>query len=197
METLTKTDTDLFIQADTLNDLLTGAALFTDKNIAACMSVALTIKDNKLIAAATNRYALIVGSAAIPDTPDMELRLITGADIKTLSTTLKTAKKATIRVKITAQSLTLNSLGSDLTINLFEGKFPEYKHLFPTEFNAVERMSFNPNLMATFGKLTDKTGGINVRFNGEHKAMEITFTGASESDPITWRGLLMPMKTNH
>jgi hypothetical protein len=82
--------------------------------------------------------------------------------------------------------------GSAITIQLLDDNYPpNFDDLFNKgEVTPMDKVAFNPVLMADYGKIVGKGNAITVEFKGERMPMTIGLKG----EKVIWRALLMPMK---
>lgn len=197
MNTMTDTMQTATVSADTFRDLLTGTALFMDTSKDAMPRLSciyLSITGGEIKANATDRYRLITGTMkGEGELGDIAIR---SNDVKSILADLKALPKG----KFMRHEITLSRAGDILTITIGSSSrtvylagetFPPYEHLFSDKHVAVDEMSFNPNFMATIGKVpSTRQDQVIVRFNGKDKPIQFTVP----SDDISWRGLIMPMR---
>jgi DNA polymerase III sliding clamp (beta) subunit (PCNA family) len=196
---MTTTNT-LTVNAATLDNLLAGAILATDKDksITALNCVMLEVKDLELIAAATDRYRMHEGRAIMPETQFSRV-LITRDDVTKIRSFLKDKVKQrspgsgdiTLTVDendlITVSDIFHNSV----TCRGQLATFPPYEHLIPTEFNATDTVGINPSFLADLAKIpgVGKDNPMILKLNGVNKPLL-----AEVSGDVSWRVLVMPMK---
>lgn len=94
--------------------------------------------------------------------------------------------------ELTKEVLVLQALGQRLTCQVFEGPYPDWRHL---EFGLdkaelVDGMMLAPKIFAAVGKLKG-VNGIECSFHGEERAIEIR---TPDNGSLSVRGLLMPMR---
>ena len=196
---MTTTNT-LNVNAAILDNLLAGAILATDKDksLTALNCVMLEVKDQKLIAAATDRYRIHEGRAIMPDTQFSRV-LITRDDVTKIRSFLKDKIKQrspgsgdiTLTVDendlITVSDIFHNSVTCRGQI----ATFPPYEHLIPTAFNATDTIGINPSFLADLAKIpgVGKSSPMILKLNGVNKPLL-----AEVSGDVSWRVLIMPMK---
>ena len=197
METLTKTDTNVFIQAQDLAQLFTGVLPFTggkDDPIV-LNSVLIVANSRTLSATATDRYRLTSGSIELEQTAEFKA-LVSAADIKRMLDLIKPIKAGAITLAFNNDNLELRTHLGQIACQLVDATFPPFEHLFqfPAAADPITQISFNPSFFADYAKITGKRGGVLIKFHATNKAMEIAFNGRLALDRVTWRCLLMPMK---
>lgn len=190
----------LTVNAATLDNLLAGAILATDKDksITALNCVMLEVKDSELIAAATDRYRMHEGRAIMPDA-ELSRVLITRDDVTKIRSFLKDKIK---QRSPGSGDITLTVDGNDLVTvsDIFHNSvtcrgqlatFPPYEHLIPTEFNATDTVGINPSFLADLAKIpgVGKNSPMILKLNGVNKPLL-----AEVSGDVSWRVLIMPMK---
>jgi DNA polymerase III sliding clamp (beta) subunit (PCNA family) len=196
------TTNTLTVNAATLDNLLAGAILATDKDksITALNCVMLEVKDLKLIAAGTDRYRIHEGRAIMPETQFSRV-MITRDDVTKIRSFLKDKIKQrspgsgdiTITVDdndlITVSDIFHNSV----TCRGQLGTFPPYEHLIPTQFNATDTIGINPSFLADLAKIpgVGKNSPMILKLNGINKPLL-----AEVSGDVSWRVLVMPMKVS-
>jgi DNA polymerase III sliding clamp (beta) subunit (PCNA family) len=194
------TTNTLTVNAATLDNLLAGAILATDKDksITALNCVMLEVKDLELIAAGTDRYRIHEGRAIMPET-EFSRVLITRDDVTKIRSFLKDKIKQrspglgdiTLTVDendlITVSDIFHNSV----TCRGQLATFPPYEHLIPTEFNATDTVAINPSFLADLAKIpgVGKNNPMILKLNGINKPLL-----AEVSGDVSWRVLVMPMK---
>ena len=183
-----------------LDNLLAGAILATDKDktITALNCVMLEVKDQKLIAAATDRYRIHEGRAIMPDA-EFSRVMITRDDVTKIRLFLKDKIKQRSPV---LGDITLTVDENDLITvsDIFHNSvtcrgqlatFPPYEHLIPTEFSATDTVGINPSFLADLAKIpgVGKNSPMILKLNGINKPLL-----AEVSGEVSWRVLVMPMK---
>jgi len=201
MSTLTETKQEIItLDAAIFADLLSGAAIAADSSrdsMPRFAAVYLSAVNGELIAAATDRYRMAVGSLPI-ESGELDLAGITLADIKRISAMIKpyiTGKqlnKQNITLARVGDILGLSIGGDSVSVSLNGEKFPDYSHLISEEFTPVPSASLNLTLLASLAKIPhDSTKPVIIGFTGENKAIQIRLAHAA----INWKVLLMPMRT--
>ena len=204
METMTDTGLALTIKPALLNDLLTGALVATDKAAPNGLVSVLLVSDGQtLTATATDRYRLITGSVAV--TGGQFTALISAGD------TLRLAKLAKDQAGESGADLTLSLIGdlftlsgtyNTITARAMSDRYPPYEQLFtrkvavikpaPVKDNAGIVIGLNSKLLATFDKVPHVKGApmtLDLVSGNEPVLIKIAH------EAITWRGILMPMRT--
>lgn len=194
------TTNTLTVNAAILDNLLAGAILATDKDksITALNCVMLEVKDQKLIAAATDRYRIHEGRAIMPETQFSRV-LITRDDVTKIRSFLKDKIKqrspglGDITLTVDENDLVTVSdiFHNSVTCRGQLATFPPYEHLIPTEFNATDMIGINPSFLADLAKIpgVNKSSPMILKLNGVNKPLL-----AEVSGDVSWRVLVMPMK---
>lgn len=196
MDTIMKestTDT-VTVSAIALLELLEGASTHADKgknSLRALASVQIKGEGGRLSARATDRFRAIEGEIE-GEGADLAPSLISLDDIKRVISLAKDSKLARITLTRVANLLTVSVSGSAITIQLLDDNYPpNFDDLFNKgEITPMDKVSFNPALMADYGKIVGKGNAITVEFKGERMPMTIGLKG----ERVIWRALLMPMK---
>jgi hypothetical protein len=87
--------------------------------------------------------------------------------------------------------------GNSATVQAWECSYPPHAQLFQDkEPVSVSEIAFNPAFFADYAKIEKLAGrkssaGVKVSFYGERKPIGIHLNG----DKVSWRALLMPMRT--
>lgn len=201
METITETGLALTIKPALLNDLLTGALVATDKAAPSGLVSVLLVSDGEtLTATATDRYRLVTGSVAV--TGGQFTALISAADVTRL---VKLAKDQTTGADLTLSLIgdlfTVSGTYNTITARVMSDRFPPYEQLFtrkvavikpaPVENSSIV-IALNPKLLATLDKVPHTKGA----------PMTLDLVSANDPvlikiahDSITWRAILMPMRS--
>ena len=201
MDTMTDTGLALTVKPALLNDLLTGALVATDKAAPSGLVSVLLVSDGEtLTATATDRYRLITGSVAV--TGGAFTALISAADITRL---VKLAKDQTTGADLTLSLIgdlfTVSGTYNTITAKVMSDRFPPYEQLFtrkvavikpaPVE-NSCIVIGLNSKLLATFDKVPHAKGA----------PMSLDLVSANDPvlikiahEAITWRAILMPMRS--
>lgn len=198
MDTIERESTleSVTVNAADIADLLTGASVAADKGKSAIDSLAavyLSATGGTITAAASDRYRLIAGELA--GEGELSVSGIRLSDLKAILAAIKSERVSReITLTRAGDSLSVAIGGTSLTIASNTGKFPDYKHLIPSEIVAVEGISFNPAFMADFAKVpcSNMAGTmLTAQFSGERKPIKVTIP----HDKIKWAALLMPIRT--
>ena len=202
MDTMTDTGLALTIKPALLNDLLTGALVATDKAApSGLVSVLLVIDGETLTATATDRYRLVTGSVAV--TGGAFTALISAADITRL---VKLAKDQTTGADLTLSLIgdlfTVSGTYNTITAKVMSDRFPPYEQLFtrkvavikpaPVKDTAGITIGLSSKLVATFDKVPHIKGqpmSLDLVSGNEPVLIKIPH------DSITWRAILMPMRS--
>ena len=210
----TNTITKPKLQELTLNaldvlDLFAGTSLMAHQkeDLLALNCVALSAAGGLVKAVSTDRFKLLIGEITLDDTNlILDQIQIPLESVKRIIATLKALPKRMVKIPTITftragdvLSVTVAALENSSTITITLGArgerdFPAYDHLFPADKVAVDGIAFNPNFMALYGKVpTSNSSGtiLNFTFHGENKPATIKIP----HDRITWRGLIMPMRT--
>lgn len=202
---VTRASYSVTINTNTLRELLEGTITHAHKGedlpvlnsvLLAAPIVTQDLLPGRLIAAATDRYRLIEGSINLAAEGHLPATLIRVGDVKKILTMIKGDKshQTTVSIYRAGDTVTVGHLGQGLVFQTFDGTFPPYAHLFPTQDQAIEPMgqiTFNPALFADYAKIAGKKQGVKITFYGEKKPMGISFPGHTI---VTWNAILMPMK---
>jgi len=193
--------------APLLDDLLTGALIAAgkDKSLPLLTCVKLSSANGVITVAATDRYRLFIGrvdhSTIEQDNPvetiDNFDLLILREDIAKIRNLIKplTGKRA-INPRVTfwieQDKVTVNTIDGNVQFLSWQGNFPAYEHLIPTEFSPADTIGVNPQFLADMAKVPgiDKTIPLIIRTSGAVKPL-LCETLAGD---IRWQLLLMPMK---
>lgn len=198
METITSTNVvqGTSINCDTFQDLLTGAiiAAHAKPDLKVLNSVGLSVAGGILRVCATDRYRLIIGEIPAPESDLIDQIIIPLADVKKILASIKALPKGTKPTIILSRygDLLKVLIGNDtLSIELINENFPPMDHLFNGDPVAVDTLQLNADYLAAFAKVPTSGGGQTFTFTGDRKPIRVTIN----HDLITWRGLLMPMRT--
>lgn len=201
MDTMTDTGLALTIKPALLNDLLTGALVATDKAAPSGLVSVLLVSDGEtLTATATDRYRLITGSVAV--TGGAFTALISAADITRL---VKLAKDQTTGADLTLSLIgdlfTVSGTYNTITAKVMSDRFPPYEQLFtrkvavikpaPVENSGIT-IGLNSKLLGSFDKVPHIKGQpmrCDIANGNEPVLIKIAH------DSITWRAILMPMRS--
>ena len=200
MDTMTDQGLALTIKPALLNDLLTGALVATDKAAPNGLISVLLVSDGQtLTATATDRYRLITGSVAV--TGGQFTALISAADITRL---VKLAKDQTTGADLTLSLIgdlfTVSGTYNTITARVMSDRYPPYEQLFTRKVAVIKpewaesgiTIGLNSKLLATFDKVPHAKGA----------PMSLDLVSANEPvlikiahEAITWRAILMPMRS--
>jgi DNA polymerase III sliding clamp (beta) subunit (PCNA family) len=143
----------------------------------------------------TDRYRLLIGEVKAPEEDLIDQIIIPLPDIKKILTSIKALPKRGGETIILSRygDLLKVLIGSDtLSVDLITGNFPPVDHLFTDDKGAVTTLQLNADYLASFAKVPTNGGGQTFTFTGDRKPIRVKIN----HDLITWRGLLMPMRTN-
>ena len=198
MDTITSTNVvqGTSINCDTFQDLLTGAAIaaHAKPDIRVLNSVGIYLAGGILRVSATDRYRLIIGEIPAPESDQIDQIIIPLADVKKILTSIKALPKGVKPTLILSRygDLLKVLIGNDtLSIELINENFPPMDHLFNGDSVAVDTLQLNADYLAAFAKVPTSGGGQTFTFTGDRKPIRVKIN----HDVITWRGLLMPMRT--
>ena len=195
-ETCTQTIT---APAEALRELLAGAATqaHAKDDLPALNAVKIYSESSKLYAVATDRYRLIEGS--VESDGKLSETVLRLADIKRILELVK--EKRLDRMPVTLNRVgdlvSVAVAGNSVTVQAWACNYPPHAQLFQEqEPVAVPAISFNPAFFADYAKIEKLAGrkgsaGVKVSFFGESKPIGVTLHG----DKVSWRALLMPMRT--
>ena len=198
MDTMTDQGLALTIKPALLNDLLTGALVATDKAAPNGLVSVLLVSDGQtLTATATDRYRLITGKVAV--TGGAFTALVSAADITRL---IKLSKDqagdwgADLTLSLIGDLFTVSGIGSTITAKVMDAKFPPYEQLFTRKSAPVENsgivIGLNSKLLATFDKVPHTKGEpMTLDLVSAQEPVLIKISHAA----ITWRAILMPMRS--
>jgi len=188
------------INAPEFDNMLAGTVLVTDKNIPVLSCINLSYNQGELIAVATDRYRLHIArlSGDNLETLPAEFSInINRDDVKNIRSFIKplTGRAINPRVTITINEskVTISTDTGEISFLAYDGTFPPYEQLIPTEFNAIEKINVNPSYLADIAKIPgiDKTIPLVLKFTSENKPLLTSLTAGA----IAWTVLLMPMRT--
>ena len=202
MDTMTDQGLALTIKPALLNDLLTGALVATDKAAPNGLISVLLVSDGQtLTATATDRYRLITGSVAV--TGGTFTALLSAADITRIIKAAKDqATGADLTLSLIGDLFTLSGTGNTITARVMSDRFPPYEQLFtrkvavikpaPVKDNAGIVIGLNSKLLATFDKIPHVKGEpMTLDLVSAQEPVLIKISHAA----ITWRAILMPMRS--
>jgi len=194
----TKAITSLDVKSCDLLELLTGALthVLPEKDMyPALNSVAIESIDGNLVARATDRYRLIVGTI-IRARGELAPSLVGESDVKKILSLLKEYK---IPVNVTLSRdgdlLNVSVLGNSITIRVIESNFPTADatdKLLDYESNRelIGEVKFNPKFFSDYAKIVGKSKSVGIEFRADNKPMDIHLQG----NGVIWKALLMPMR---
>ena len=182
------------VSGELLLELLEGVSTHAskEKQLITLNAVQIEGEGGILTARATDRYRLIEGDVRSLD-GQFDPALISLEDIKRIITLLKSHKGHVISLTRLGNALTVSALGDAVTFTLLEGNYPAFSELLSKaegEPAGVESVAFNPAFMADYGKIAGKRNGVKVHFTGDKRPMRVQIN----SNTITWKALLMPMR---
>jgi len=179
------------IKSDALEELLTGAIthVHKDDTLPALNAVRIWATGGRVYVAATDRYRILEGWKE--GEGEIDAVLIRLNDVKRVITLAKGDKRRfalPVTITVTGGLVSVAAGGDSLTLSAWEGSFPPYEHLFPTNDPvAIPAIQFNPLFFSDYGKIAGKGNPVGVRFYGENKPIVIELGE-------NWRALLMPMR---
>jgi len=198
MTTSTLTAQKVEISAAILYDLLSGAAVAADssKNATSQLgAVYLMAEDNKLKAAASDRYRLAAGTVEL-EAGELSASCLTLHDVKRVLAMLKPYLKisgGTAKVEKDGHTLTF-SVGGDSSIvaHSLDYGFLPYENMINDNFAPVSSLALNISLLASLDKIPhDATKPVTMGFTADNKPIQFRMA----HDSINWQVLLMPMRT--
>jgi len=187
--------------APALDDLLGGALLVAAKDrdgIVNLATVSLESSAGSIIAAATDRFRLHIGTIvqAAASAGDFPRTLITRQDATAIKSLIKPhlsrSVNPAVTISLAGDWVTVRTIDGEIKFRAFDGKFPDYAHLIPSEFSPADEIGVNPKFLADMAKIPglDKSRPLILRSNGSKKPLLATV----ETDTVSWQLLLMPMK---
>lgn len=198
-QTKEKTIVTASVEAKNLHALLSGALTHAskDESLMALYGVYLSREEGRIVARATDRFRLIVGSIESEGEGESAPIRLPYDDAKALVSTLTKVKrweKATLTLAGDIVSVTIS--GSTLTFSAdANAKLPDHAHLFPTDSMKpieVPYISMNPSFFADYAKIVGKKGQVVLtQYKADH-AYSVELKG--DLDGVTWKALLMPMR---
>jgi len=200
MSTITEKKADtLTVSAESVRELLAGAATqaHTKEDLPALNCVKIYSESGRLYAVATDRYRLIEGS--IEGEGDLGETILRLADIKRILDLLKAKSldRMPVTINRVGDLVSVAVAGDSLTARVWDCNYPPHAQLFQAgDPVAVDKITFNPAFFADYAKVEKLAGrkgsaGVTVSFYGERKPIGVTLHG----DKVSWRALLMPMRT--
>jgi len=190
------------LNAIALDHLLGGAALAAHKqeDLPGLNGIRIELSPGKVRAVATDRYRLFMGDYESETITDSAALMISLKDAEKVRKFLAPIVKNRIIVKDV--TVTFDTVSDTLSLSHFTGSmstrldsyrtFPQYEHLFPTEFAGVDAISLSPKFLADFAKIPglDKDTLIKFRINAANRPVMATIN----TDLVAWHLLLMPMR---
>jgi len=184
-----------------VRELLAGAATqaHSKEDLPAINAVKLYSESGKLYAVATDRYRLIEGSIEGEIEGELAPTVLRLSDIKRILELLKEKRLNCMPVQINrvGDIVSVAVAGNSTTVQAWECSYPPHAQLFQAgEPVPVGEISFNPSFFADYSKIEKLAGrkssaGVKVSFYGDKKPIGIHLNG----DKVSWRALLMPMRT--
>lgn len=201
MTTATQLEIKIIITAPELDDLLGGALLAAGKDsdkIPQLATVGIQSIDGTITAVATDRYRLHVGTIVQGEdnAGDFPMTMITRKDITAIKSLIKPHLSSSINpavtIAIAGEWVTVRTIDGEIKIRAYDGKFPPYAHLIPSEFSPADNIGVNPKFLADMAKIPglDKSRPLILRSSGAMKPLLATL----ETDNVSWQLLLMPMR---
>ena len=202
MDTITDSATaTITANAESVRELLAGAATqaHTREDLPAINAVKLYSESGRLYAVATDRYRLIEGSIEGEIEGELAATVLRLSDVKRILELLKEKRLDLMPVQINrvGDMVSVAVAGNSTTVQAWECSYPPHAQLFQAgEPVAVSEIAFNPGFFADYAKIEKLAGrkssaGVKVSFYGEKKPIGIHLNG----DKVSWRALLMPMRT--
>jgi len=202
MDTITESSTaTITANAESVRELLAGAATqaHSKEDLPAINAVKLYSESGKLYAVATDRYRLIEGSIEGEIEGELAPTVLRLSDIKRILELLKEKRLNCMPVQINrvGDIVSVAVAGNSTTVQAWECSYPPHAQLFQAgEPVPVGEISFNPSFFADYSKIEKLAGrkssaGVKVSFYGDKKPIGIHLNG----DKVSWRALLMPMRT--
>ena len=193
-----KAITSLDVKSDALLELLSGAlthVLPSKEMYPALNSVAIESIDGNLVARATDRYRLIVGTV-IRAQGELAPSLVGESDVKKILSLLKEYKiPVNVTLSRAGDLLSVSVLGNSITIRVIEASFPTADatdKLLDYESNRelIGEVKFNPKFFSDYAKIVGKSQSVGIEFRADNKPMDIHLQG----NGVLWKALLMPMR---
>ena len=201
MDTITRERVS--VQLEGARELLEGASLCAAKGKSApssltCVALRVDGERGQLIARATDRYRLIVGSITVEGEDRLGEILISLPDIKRIVDLMKgiTIGYLIIEREDSGRVSFRVNANASLTVEPLTHSFPTPENFAqllkePDTREPISEIAFNPSLFADFAKIVGKDSAVKVTFNAANKPITIGLTG----DKVAWSALLMPMRT--
>jgi DNA polymerase III sliding clamp (beta) subunit (PCNA family) len=192
-----KTITSATIEAKALHALLSGALTHAHKgdDLPRLNGVYLSREEGRIVARATDRYRLIVGSIESEGEGESTPIRLSYDDAKALISTLSKEKRGKVELTLAGDLVSVVVGGSTLTYTAHADEFPPHAHLFPNEtMKPIDfpYVSFNPIFFADYGKIAGKKAQVIIRQYQADRAYEVILEGDLQG--VEWKALLMPMK---
>ena len=192
-----KVITSARVEAKALHALLSGALTHAHKgdDLPRLNGVYISREEGRIVARATDRYRLIVGSIESEGEGESTPIRLSYDDAKALISTLSKEKRGKVELTLAGDLVSIVVGGSTLTYTAHADEFPPHAHLFPNEtMKPIDfpYVSFNPSFFADYGKIVGKKGQVIVRQYKADHAYEIVLNG--DLNGVSWKALLMPMK---
>jgi DNA polymerase III sliding clamp (beta) subunit (PCNA family) len=177
--------------------LLSGALTHAHKgdDLPRLNGVYLSREEGRIVARATDRFRLIVGSIESEGEGESTPIRLSYDDAKALISMLSKEKRGKVELTLAGDLVSVVVGGSTLTYTAHADEFPPHAHLFPSEtMKPIDfpYVSFNPSFFADYGKIVGKKGQVIVRQYKADHAYEIVLNG--DLNGVSWKALLMPMK---
>jgi len=199
METIIKekTITHATVEVKSFHALLSGALTHASKDptLFRFYGVYLSRENGKLIAKATDRYRLIVGSIESEGEGESAPIRLGYTYAKDLASKLSKEKRGKVEITFAGDLISISLGGGTFTYTANADEFPPYAHFFPAEGATpipVTAFSFNPSFFADYGKIAGKRAQVIISQYKENHAYSVEMNGDLEG--VTWRALLMPMR---
>lgn len=200
METITETSAaTITANTESVRELLAGAATqaHSKEDLPAINAVKIYSESGRLYAVATDRYRLIEGN--IEGEGELAATVLRLSDIKRILELLKEKRldRMPVQINRVGDLVSVAVAGNSITVQAWECSYPPHAQLFQDkEPVSVSEIAFNPAFFADYAKIEKLAGrkssaGVKVSFYGERKPIGIHLNG----DKVSWRALLMPMKT--
>jgi len=200
MDTITRERVS--VQLEGARELLEGASLCAAKGKSApvslaCVALRVDGERGQLIARATDRYRLIVGSVTVEGEDRLSEILIGLPDIKRIVELMKGVTIGYLIIEREGERVSFRVNGNaSLTVEPLSHNFPTPENFAqllkePEQREPISEIAFNPSLFADFAKIVGKDSAVKVTFAAANKPITIGLTG----DKVEWSALLMPMRT--
>jgi DNA polymerase III sliding clamp (beta) subunit (PCNA family) len=192
-----KVITSATIEAKALHALLSGALTHAHKgdDLPRLNGVYLSREEGRIVARATDRYRLIVGSIESEGEGESAPIRLSYDDAKALISTLSKEKRGKVELTLAGDLVSVVVGGSTLTYTAHADDFPPHAHLFPNEtMKPIDfpYVSMNPIYFADYGKIAGKKAQVTIRQYQADRAYEVILEGDLQG--VSWKALLMPMK---